>query len=326
MSRASTVDPLRTLLACVCIVATLGWPAARAEAPMQKAQAPGWYRFMVGDFEVTALFDGTIRLPAMQLLRGDPARIKAALERGFVSGETVETSVNGYLVNTGRKLVLVDTGAGAFVAPTLGRLAQNLRAAGYRPEQVDEVLVTHLHADHVGGLVADGNRTFPNAALHIDRHEVEHWLSEANMNAAPEAARGFFKAAMASVRPYEQSGQLRTFEGATEIVPGVRAIPTHGHTPGHAIYSVESQGQRLVVWGDLVHVAAVQFEDPSITIQFDVDSAAAAPHRARAFEDAARGGYIVAAPHLSFPGVGRVRASGDGKGYTFVPLSYAILE
>ncbi len=316
---------LRTLLACLAL-AGLPLVPAHAAAPLQKTQAPGWYRPLVGDFAVTALSDGTVRLHVLQLLRGDPARLKAALERGHLFGETVETSVNAYLVNTGGKLVLVDAGAGTLFGPTLGSLVQNLRAAGYQPEQVDEIVISHMHPDHVGGLAANGTRVFPKATLRIDKRDVDFWLSDANMNAAPEASRGFFRGAMASVRPYQQSGQLKPFEGATEIVPGVRAIPTYGHTPGHTIYSIESKGERLVLWGDLMHVAAVQFEDPSVTIQFDTDSTPAAQHRAQAYAEAARGGYMVGAPHLSFPGLGRLRANADGKGYTFTPLNYSILK
>jgi len=293
---------------------------ASAEAPMAGGQAPGFYRTHVGDFELTVLSDGTLKLPVTQLLRGDPARIQQALRRAFL-GDELETSVNAFLLNTGSKLVLVDTGAGNAFGPTLGKLPAHLRAAGYRPEQVDEIYITHMHADHVGGLVAGGQRVFPNAVLRIDKRDTDYWLSEANMNAAPENMRDFFRAAMANVGPYAQSGQLRPFDGATELVPGVRAQPAWGHTPGHTVYVIESKGQKLVLWGDLMHVAAVQFPDPAVTIQFDVDSERAAAARAKAFADAAKDGYLVGAAHLPFPGIGHLAA--EGSGYRFVPANYA---
>lgn len=302
---------------------TTALPAA-AEAPMQKTQAPGFHRMMVGDIEVTVVSDGTIRLPVLQLLRGDRAKIADALKRGFLT-EQVETSVNAFLINTGSKLVMVDSGAGALFGPTVGQLVANLRAAGYTPEQVDEIYITHLHGDHVGGVVAANARVFPNATLRMDKRESDFWLSEANKAAAPEAAKRFFDGAMLATRPYIQAGRMLPFEGAIELVPGVRAVATYGHTPGHSIYTVESKGEKLVLWGDLMHVAAVQFEDPSVVIQFDSDNASAMRQRTAAYEDAAKNGWMVGAAHLAFPGVGRLRSNGNG-GYTFVPLNYSSLK
>ena len=310
-------------LASAVALLTAAGPAA-AEAPMQKSQAPGFHRLMVGDIEVTVISDGTVRLPVLQLLRGDRAKIADALKRGFLT-EQVETSVNAFLINTGSKLVLVDSGAGVLFGPTVGKLATNLRAAGYTPEQVDEVYITHLHGDHIGGVVAGTARAFPNATLRMDKKESDHWLSETNMAAAPESAKRFFEGAMLTTKPYIQAGKMLPFEGAIELVPGVRSVSTAGHTPGHTIYTVESKGEKLVLWGDLMHVAAVQFEDPSVVIQFDSDNAAAMRQRVAAYEEAAKNGWMVGAAHLSFPGVGRLRSNGSG-GYTYLPLNYSTLK
>jgi glyoxylase-like metal-dependent hydrolase (beta-lactamase superfamily II) len=316
---------IRSLLRRALLVAAVSLPlAATAAAPQLKTQVPGWYRTMVGDFEVTALSDGTATMPVLDLLQGDKAREADALRRNFLSNY-VETSVNAYLINTGSKLVLIDTGAAGLFGPTLGRLAKNLRAAGYRPEQVDEIYITHMHVDHVGGLMAGGRRAFPNATLRIDKRDTDYWLSQANLDAAPGDAKNFFKGAMASVGPYAKAGKLKTFEGATELLPGIRAQPAYGHTPGHTVYTVESKGTKLVLWGDLMHVAAVQFEDPAVTIAFDTDTGAAAKARQAAYADAAKDGFLVGAAHLPFPGLGRLRANGD-KGYTFVPLNYSTLK
>jgi len=319
---------MRMRLPALILAAGLGLAAAvplvsLADAPLARQQAPGFHRTMVGDFEVTVLSDGTLKLPVLGILRGDAAQNREALRRSFLPDE-VETSVNAFLVNTGTRLVMIDAGAGTFFGPSLGRLLANLRAAGYRPEQVDEIYVTHMHGDHVGGLAADGARAFPNAVLRIDKRDTDYWLSETNMNAAPENARGFFRTAMATVNPYLQAGKLRTFEGSTELVPGVRAQSAYGHTPGHTVYVVESKGEKLVLWGDLMHVAAVQFPNPGVTIAFDTDNAQAAAARAQAYADAARNGYLVGAAHLAFPGIGRLAA--DGSGYRFVPLNYSSLQ
>jgi glyoxylase-like metal-dependent hydrolase (beta-lactamase superfamily II) len=294
---------------------------ALAGAPAAKGQAPGWYRMALGDFEVTALSDGTVALPVDKLLTNTtPQHVQQMLARSYLQAP-VETSVNGYLINTGTKLVLIDTGAAGLFGPTLGNLVNNLRASGYTPDQVDEVYITHMHADHVGGLMAGNLMVFPNATIRADQHEADFWLSQANMDKAPADAKDFFKGAMASLNPYVAAGKFKTFDGDTELVPGIRAIAARGHTPGHAIYAVESKGQKLVVWGDLMHVAAVQFAEPAVTIQFDSDPKAAAPARKKAFADSAKHGYYVAVAHVAFPGIGKLRA--DGKGYTWLPTNYS---
>ncbi len=299
---------------------------AFAAAPMAKTQAPGFYRMMLGDFEVTAISDGTVKLPVKDLLTNTtPAKVDAALKRAAIA-YPVETSVNAYLINTGSKLVLIDTGAAGLFGPTLGNLLTNLKASGYQPEQIDEIYITHMHADHVGGLMAGGAIAFPNATLRIDKADTDFWLSEANMNAAPADSKGFFQGAMASVNPYVAAGKLKTFEGGVELVPGIRSQATHGHTAGHSVYIVESKGEKLVLWGDLMHVAAIQFDNPAVTIKFDSDAKPAAKERKKAYADAAKGGYLVGVSHVSFPGLGRVRANAGGKGYTWIPVNYSSLK
>jgi glyoxylase-like metal-dependent hydrolase (beta-lactamase superfamily II) len=319
-----TMHACSTLFVVTCLcMSGLRLGPLHAAAPMVKTQA-GFYRLMIGDFEVTVLSDGTNPLPAMQLLQGNPARIAAALKRHFL-GEQVETSHNAFLVNTGTKLVLIDAGAGTLLGPHTGDLLHNLRAAGYRPEQVDEIYFTHLHVDHVGGLMVGGQRAFPNAIVRVDKRETDYWLSEANMHAAPAEMQRFFQGAIASVPPYLQAGKLTVFEGSTDLIPGVRAQSAYGHTPGHTAYVVESRGEKLVLWGDVVHVAAVQFDDPSVAIAYDVNSAEAQHERARAFAEAAQNGYLIGGAHLAFPGIGHVRSNGT-QAYTFVPLNYSSLK
>ena len=262
--------------AALVLASAFAFSAAHAAAPQVKTSAPGFYRMMLGEFEITALSDGTVALPVDKLLTNTtPGQVDQALKAAFVKAP-LETSVNAYLINTGAKLVLVDTGAAGLFGPTLGKLLTNLKAAGYQPEQVDAIVITHMHPDHVGGLMAGDKPAFPNATVHADQHDADLWLSQTNLDKAPADAKGFFQGAMASVNPYVQAGKFKPFQGNTELVPGVRAQAAPGHTPGHTVYVVESGGQKLVLWGDLMHVAAVQFAQPSVTIQFDTDSKAAA--------------------------------------------------
>jgi len=315
--RTFTSQVTAAMAAAIALLAATG---AHAAAPMAKTPAPGYYRTMLGDFEITALSDGTVSLPVRDLLTNiSPQAIDNALAKSYLKSP-LETSVNGYLINTGEKLILVDTGAAGLFGPTLGNLLSNLKASGYQPEQVDEIYITHMHADHVGGLMAGDKLAFPNATVRADKHDADFWLSQANLDKAPADSKGSFQGAMASINPYVKADKFKPFDGNTDLATGIKAIASHGHTPGHAIYAIESKGQKLVLWGDLMHVAAVQFDNPGVTIQFDSDTKAAALQRKKAYAEAAKQGYLVGSAHISFPGIGRLRA--DGKGYVWIPVNY----
>ena len=308
----------KTVLACACTCALLT-VSAFAAAPMAKTPAPGYFRMMLGAFEVTAVNDGTVDLPVDKLLVGiKPPTVNAALAKSFLKSP-LETSVNAFVINTGSKLVLIDAGAAGLFGPTLGKFVANLKAAGYQPEQIDEIYITHMHADHVGGLAADGKPVFPNAVVRAQKQEADYWLSDANMDKNPARADAF-KGAMMSLKPYVSAGKFKPFEGNVELVPGISSHAGKGHTPGHATYVVESGGQKLVLIGDLVHVGAVQFNHPEATISFDSDQKTAAAERKQSFDAAARGRYLVGAAHLQFPGIGHIEKA--GKGYAFIPVNY----
>jgi glyoxylase-like metal-dependent hydrolase (beta-lactamase superfamily II) len=314
----------RAGLAAFLSAAVVGGAAAPAgaAAPQVGTQAPGFYRARLGEFELTVLLDGSAPLEPVKLLTHiKPERVTSLLTADHLTS-SVETSINAYLINTGSKLILVDAGSGEVFGPAAGHLVANLRAAGYEPEQVDDILITHLHYDHSGGLVIAGKQVFPNAVVHADKHDVDYWLDEANEAKAPEGSKPLFQDARRSLTPYAQAGRLAPFEGNTELAPGIKTFATPGHTPGHAFYVAESQGQKIVFWGDLVHVGAVQFPEPSATFQSDTDSKAAAAQRAKAFADAARQGHWVGAAHVPFPGLGHLRA--QGKGYAWVPANYSV--
>lgn len=289
----------------------------------QKTQVPGYYRMMVGQLEVTALYDGYIDLDP-KILRYTSAReVQSLLARMFVeSTPGMQTAVNAYLIHTGSHLVLVDTGAAACFGPTLGRIGENLRAAGYAPEQIDTVLLTHLHGDHACGLAANGKAAFPNATVYVDKADADYWLSEANAAAAPKEAQGLFAMARAAVAPYQAAQRFRPFNGGAGVEPvsGVRAVPANGHTPGHSGYLFTSGKDSLLLWGDIVHSHAVQFRRPQVAIEFDVDSKQAVITRQRILADAAKGRLWVGGAHMPFPGLGHVRR--DAAGYAWVPAEF----
>ena len=310
---------LRRLL-LVALIAVAGHAAA--EAPQQKTQVPGYYRMLLGQYEITALYDGAIKLDTKLLKNVRENDVQHLLARLFVKGPAVQTAVNAFLINTGDKLVLVDAGAAKLFGPTLGNIADNLRAAGYTPEQVDAVLVTHLHGDHVNGLIdAGGKAVFPRAEIWSARADNDFWLSEEIAAKAPKEAQGFFKMARDAAAPYIAAGRWHTFDGEQELLPGIRSQAAYGHTPGHSAYLVGSGENRLLIWGDIVHNHAVQFARPEVAIEFDNDRKAAVATRKKIFARAAAERLLIGGMHLPFPGIGHVRA--EARGYAWVPVEFA---
>ncbi|MCQ4345960.1 MBL fold metallo-hydrolase [Pseudomonas stutzeri] len=317
---------LAAALVAAAVSATLPLAASAAPVAKQQTQVPGFYRMALGEFEVTALYDGYVDLET-RLLKGASAEdIQSLLARMFVeSSGGVQTAVNAYLINTGSQLVLVDAGAAQCFGPTLGAIQANIRAAGYAPEQIDTLLLTHLHPDHACGLLdADGGMAFPNARVHVPQAEADYWLSAEVAAKAAEASQGMFKLAQAALAPYLAAGRLKPYGEQGPGIAGVTPVASPGHTPGHSGYLFASGEQRLLVWGDIVHSHAVQFARPEVTIEFDVDSARAVASRQRALADAALDRLWVAGAHLPFPGIGHVRV--EGEGYAWVPVEYGPLR
>lgn len=317
---------LRNALLGAALVLSAAVPAW-AEPPAQRAdQVGGWHRFKLGGFEVTALYDGYIDLPPKVMLNISAKTTEELLRRMFVDyGKGIQTAVNAYLVHTGTRLVLVDAGTAKAFGPTLGFIPDNIRAAGYDPAQVDTVLLTHLHPDHAAGLLgADGKPAFPNAEIRVAKAEADFWLDEAIAARMPEANRVFFKMARDAVAPYKAAGKFRTLSGQVGLPAGIAAVDTHGHTPGHTSFLLTSQGQSLLVLGDLVHNHAVQFAHPEVAFEYDSDKAQAVKTRKAVFADAAKQRLWVAGAHLPFPGIGHIRA--EGKAFAWVPLEYSPLR
>jgi glyoxylase-like metal-dependent hydrolase (beta-lactamase superfamily II) len=296
--------------------------AALAASPQHHDQAPGFYRLKVGDLEVTALFDGTGVFDP-HWLNGTKATMDVVAKALQEDPHALDVVDMGFLVNTGKQLVLVDAGAGTWWGGgALGRLAGSLRSAGYTPEEVDIVLLTHLHSDHVGGLTTqDGERVFRNADVYVAKAESDFWLSPEIAARAPKDAQPFFQSAQAIAAPYIKAGKWHTFSGTESIIEGMQPVPLAGHTPGHTGYEFSSKGQKILFWGDIIHAQRVQLLHPEVTAVFDIDQTAAAATRNQLLTRLARENVLIATPHTSlFPALGRLHK--EGSGYSWVPVVY----
>jgi glyoxylase-like metal-dependent hydrolase (beta-lactamase superfamily II) len=317
-------NSMRFAAALVAVLASFvaGSNAAPATAHQHHDQAPGFYRLKVGDLEVTALYDGTGVFDP-HWLNGTKATMDGVVKGLDEDPHMLDVVDSGFLVNTGKQLILVDAGAGAWWGGgALGRLVGSLRSAGYTPEEVDLVLVTHLHSDHVGGLTTqDGNRVFPNAEVYVAKAESDFWLSPEIAAKAPKDVQPFFQSARAIAAPYIKAGKWHTFRGSEAIVDGMQLVPLPGHTPGHTGYEFSSKGQKILFWGDILHAQRVQLQHPEVTAMFDIDQTAAAETRNQLLLKLADGKVLIAGPHSSvFPPLGRLRK--EGSGYSWTPVVF----
>lgn len=300
---------------------TLTFTATAQNNTIQHFNQSGYYQMALGDMQITALSDGTTPQKLNELLQNaKPGEIKQLMNANFQS-EILECSVNAYLVKTGGRLILIDVGTSDVYGPALGHLTANLEKIGYKPEQIDAILLTHIHMDHIGGLTKGNELTFPNADVYISKMDADYYLSSSNKEKAPESMKRFFEGATSKLSPIIKAGKLKTFEFGNEIFPGVLPIASPGHTPGHSFYALESKGQKIIFWGDIMVSDVVQFADPSITSVYDYNMKEAMATRKKALADAAAKGYWVGISHSSFPGIGHI--SSDGKKYKLIPINYS---
>jgi glyoxylase-like metal-dependent hydrolase (beta-lactamase superfamily II) len=292
---------------------------AWAKAALSGHQAIGAYRHVVGNFEVIALNDGAFELPLALFAGADAAEANKLLAGRSLPADKSPTAVNAFLVNTGDKLVLIDSGSGGLMGPTVGRFAANLAAFGIDPASVDVVAMTHTHPDHFGGLLsADKKIAFPKAQFVISEADTKFWLDEGVAAKAPADAKPFFEMARTFVSPYVAGGNVRYIADGQEVVPGVTAHAAPGHTPGHTMYRVTSGKDTLLIWGDIIHSYALQFAHPEWAIAFDIDPASAIATRQKVFDMVATDKLTIAGAHVPFPGIGHVAKAGSA--YAYEPL------
>jgi glyoxylase-like metal-dependent hydrolase (beta-lactamase superfamily II) len=310
----------RSLLAgpAVGIAAILGMVPGTSTAELvarAERQSPAFYRRRVGRFEVTALLDGRVDLP-LALFVDATAEASTLLERAFLPANgPVPIPVNAFAVNDGRRVLLIDAGTGTAMGSDLGQIPARLADAGLPPASVDAVLLTHLHPDHVAGLLGPGGTAaFPNAEVIVAEAEAAFWSDSETAARAPEAMRPLIDIARDALAPY--AGRVRRIIPGSEVAAGVQSVALAGHTPGHLGYLLSDGPETLLIWGDVIHASALQFARPGWGIGFDVDRAAATATRRRVLDQAAADRLLIAGMHLPFPGFGRVgRADG---GFAFV--------
>lgn len=322
------INILKQALLSAILLAGMPVIASADAVPQLKTQAPGYYRMMLGQFEITALSDGTVTIPLDKLLTHISHEEMLQLLAQKNLQPQAETSINAYLINTGKQLILIDTGAGPLFGKLGGKLPDNLRAAGYPPEKIDTVLLTHIHADHSGGVSRDGKLVFPNATVYVNQKDVDFWLNPANGTHVRDSEKHTFKQSEDSLQPVVAAKRLKTFSGKQQLFPGITVVPAPGHTPGHSLYQIESEGQKLTLWGDTIHAEAVQFPRPMTTIDFDHNMDEAADARVQILAEVARDNEWIGAAHISFPGLGQVKAvydaNGKPNGYRWLPANYSL--
>ena len=286
--------------------------------PQPAQQIAGVYHRRIGDIVVTAISDGYLdgTLDVMRNVDLDKAR--RILTDAFRPAR--RTSVNTFLIHSKGRRAIVDTGSGNYLQPTAGFVQRSLAAAGIDPKSIDTVLLTHMHPDHSAGLVdmSNGRLLFPNAELVMHENELAHWFDDGAMARVDErSANLYFLAGREQVAPYRSRTRLFR-EG--EVFPGVTAVPSLGHTPGHTAYLIASGNEQLMIWGDTVHVPEVQTAFPEAGMAFDTDLAAAAASRKRMFDRVATDGILIAGMHLHFPAFSRLARRGQA--YALYPEAW----
>jgi glyoxylase-like metal-dependent hydrolase (beta-lactamase superfamily II) len=279
------------------------------------AQIAGVYHRRIGDIVVTAISDGYLD-GAYEFMRDiDPPEAERILNNAYRPAPP-RISINCFVIHSAGRIALVETGSGNSMGPTLGKMPQNLAAAGVDTRSIDTILLTHMHPDHSNGLTDDnGVAKFPHVELVVAERDVDHWFDDAAMAKATERQKlRFFQWAREQIAPYQN--QRRDAKG--EVFPGITAEPMPGHTPGHTAYRIASKGEQLLIWGDIVHIPDIQTRRPEVYMEPDVDPQAAIAMRRRVFDMVATDRLLAAGMHMHFPGFLNLNRRADG-GYELVP-------
>ncbi|HEY1746785.1 MAG TPA: MBL fold metallo-hydrolase [Xanthobacteraceae bacterium] len=312
----------RTLVAGAALAALSGrTDPAGAAAPPASAGVAGIYRYRIGSFEVTAIYDGIWYRPITdKFIRNAPfAEVENALAAAFMPADKLATPFTTLIVNTGKRLVLIDTGTGGQIAPSAGALHANLAAAGFDAKAVDLIAISHFHPDHINGIKdKDDDLVFANAEITVAADEWKFWMDDANLNAAPSD----LKAAFRNQRRIFSSiaNNVTRFAPGAEIAPGIVALAAPGHTPGHTVFAIYSGDQSLLVLGDTAQHPAVFARHPDWQAAFDIDGDEAVATRKNLFERAAADRMLVTGYHFPFPACGHLIKTAGG--FEHVPVEW----
>ncbi|MBU2582114.1 MAG: MBL fold metallo-hydrolase [Alphaproteobacteria bacterium] len=291
-------------------------PSANAAA----LEDQGFYKFEIGDTEVITVYDGQWNKPHDPnfIKNASLEEVKAALEKAGKSSEHIEIPFTITIVRTGGRTIMFDAGTGAQLAPTAGRLAANIEAAGISTDEIDTVIVTHFHPDHIFGLMEKGTNAeiYPNAEIIVPEAEYAFWTDAGVMSRLPENRQGLAKRIQAT---FPKWSNLTRFEGEQEVTPGVVAIPAHGHTPGHTAFAIGDGNDQILVMADTTNIPALFVRNPGWHAAFDMAADEAEATRRTLFDRAIADKAIITGYHYGMPGAGRIEK--DGSGYAFVPLA-----
>ncbi len=306
------------IVASAALLPHLNGPAM-ADDQKGKSQ-PGFYMAKVGGISVTSILDGGMALADDLMLHTDAKTLDDAREREFLpKSNEFPAFVNAFIVDTGSKITMIDTG-GAGMAPGLGRVRNTMAALGVQARKIDEIVLTHAHPDHTNGLLNGGGLpNFTKAKIRIHEKELAFWYDDA-MKEKYAGKAALFDMARKNLDPYKKKGQIETFGDNADLGGGISTVFLPGHTPGHSGVRISSGGEQLLIWGDIVHVPAVQFAHPDVSIAFDIDPELAARTRAKIFAEIAADRVRLAGMHLVFPALGHMAP--EGTGYRFVPEYY----
>jgi glyoxylase-like metal-dependent hydrolase (beta-lactamase superfamily II) len=312
----------RALLAGSTVAAAaLTTGSATAAAPAAGTQAPGFYRYRIGGYELTALYDGVWDSPidAKYIRNADFADVQRALADAFLPNNKLPFSYTALLVNTGAKLVLLDAGTGGQIGPRTGSMIANLAAAGVSPDAIDVIAISHFHADHIDGLKTKDNAlVFRNAEILVPEPEWRFWMVDARLSTSPDGLRTTFLNArriFADIR-----ARVRPYQPGRELAPGISSIEAFGHTPGHAAFIVASGRDSLLAIGDTAHHPALFLRYPQWQAVIDMDGPMAAQVRKRMLDRAAADRMLVQGYHFPFPASGHIVRTATG--YDLVPVMW----